>query len=410
MTITTAHPAPRLPVWARCLLAMVLFPVAALASVPLSLVPQIREALTRSDALGTGAIVLLSTVTLVAYLAVASVMTRGIDRRPLRELGLRLDARALGGLTTGIVLSLMVTVTASLVIRGLGAGRPVPDDGALTGGAPWSMVAMIVLARAFLLQGIGEEVLMRGYVLSTLASRPRRAVVASAVLFAVPHLLSRGGQEGLGERVAYLAVPLGFGLAAGMLAISWRSVWAAVGVHGGFHVATALCAVLGIGTTGSLSWLTMGAGFAVVALGLGAALPRRRWREMAAAGPYAPAPAARARRGPGARALIWALVALSAATVTVALIGMMIGPLEAAHGHTVSDIHAPWLWVLGACAATLLAWAILGVAALVLGVRAAVHDDGRSPGVAAIVVTLCAPVVLAAVGMGALTLGAMPFL
>ena len=79
------------------------------------------------------------------------------------------------------------------------------------------------------------------------------------MLVALLHLTSQGGQEGAVERVLYLAVPFGFGLLAAALVLRTGSLWSAVGVHGGLHVAlTILTLWCGVGN-GPALWVTWGA-------------------------------------------------------------------------------------------------------------------------------------------------------
>lgn len=127
------------------------------------------------------------------------------------------------------------------------------------------------LSAAFLLQAIPEELIFRGYLLASLRMRPIPAVLVSGVSFAALHLASSGGQQGWGERFAYLAMPLGFGLAAGALSLLTRSLWIAVGIHGGPHV-TVLAATLlervdpaFVGGNGPVLWLLAGLGWTLVA-------------------------------------------------------------------------------------------------------------------------------------------------
>lgn len=94
----------------------------------------------------------------------------------------------------------------------------------------------------------------------------------SAAVFAVCHLTSRGGQESTWERFVYPIVPFGFSLLAGALLLITGSLWAAVGVHAGFHVATVINTVwLGVGNGPEL-WAAAG-----IVLGLVGAVLLRRW-------------------------------------------------------------------------------------------------------------------------------------
>ena len=101
--------------------------------------------------------------------------------------------------------------------------------------------------------------------MTALRTRPVAAVLISAVVFAVPHLASNGGQQSALERIAYLAPPFGFAVAAGALMVLSGSLWAAVGVHTGLHLGFMIGVFVGLGD-GPLFWVTGGAVFTVVGL------------------------------------------------------------------------------------------------------------------------------------------------
>lgn len=91
------------------------------------------------------------------------------------------------------------------------------------------------------------------------------AIGVSVAYFGAMHLLSSGGQQNLGERFIYLFPAAAFGLSAVALALLTRSLWAAVGVHAGFHFATAVATVQGVGD-GPAMWVATG--IAHTAIGL----------------------------------------------------------------------------------------------------------------------------------------------
>lgn len=267
------------------LLTVVAFVFCALVTAPLVLVPGLSAALEGSAAVAVAVSAGIAAVSLAAYLLASAALTRGVDRRSLADLGLRLDSRALLALLAGMGISLVVLLAAGLLETLTGWGRtaaPVEQPA-----VPLVLVIAMVLIRAFLLQGIGEEVLCRGYLMVSLRSRPVLAVLAAAVVFTLPHLLSSGGQQGLGERFLYLAIPFGFALAAGVLAVALRSVWAAIGIHGGLHVSYAVVAALGLGLDGPVMWIVIGTLYTVAAVLIGIRLPRSRWDEVRDRGPYA---------------------------------------------------------------------------------------------------------------------------
>ena len=128
---------------------------------------------------------------------------------------------------------------------------------------------------------------MRGYLMSSLSARPRAAVWIAAVAFTVPHLQSDGGQQGWLQHLIYLALPFGFSVSAGYLAILTRSVWAAVGIHGGFHLGTVVLVILGLDIGSPVLWIVLGSAHLVAGLLLSRRIPSERWEEVAALGPYA---------------------------------------------------------------------------------------------------------------------------
>lgn len=263
-----AHPSPgagpRLPVWARVLLTVVGVFLALLPAAGASLVPALRDPdLTTDPWAATAALAVVSGLTLVGFLGVARALARGVDRQGPTLLRLRVDRRAGVALGAGLTLSAVAVLAVSAAGRALGAPGADPPDYAA---APAAVAVLVVLLRSFVLQGIGEEVLFRGYLLHSLAARPRRAVLISALAFTLPHLLSQAGQESMLERLAYLAVPFGFGLSAGVLTLLSGSTWAGIGVHAGQHVAIAVAEQVGLGASGPAVWLGVGGVHLVAAL------------------------------------------------------------------------------------------------------------------------------------------------
>ena len=65
-----------------------------------------------------------------------------------------------------------------------------------------------------------------------------------------------------------------------------RSVWAGIGIHGGFHLATTIALIVGT-NHGPVLWTLTGAFYVVVALVLASRISEQRWVEIAERGPYA---------------------------------------------------------------------------------------------------------------------------
>ena len=103
----------------------------------------------------------------------------------------------------------------------------------------------------------------------------RRAGAISVIVFTLMHIVSNGGQENWIERILYLAVP--FGLAVAAVVVAWvsGSTWAAVGVHGGSHMAALVLLAMRTDGNHPVAWVLEGALWLVVA-GVVWLLARRR--------------------------------------------------------------------------------------------------------------------------------------
>lgn len=210
-----------------------------------------------------GAAVTLPMHVMCAVVAVLLVWLcmRFIDRRPLRETGLGVNARTVPLFLLGTVIATVIVLVVAVPLGLAGQLRaPDPTDGPL-----W-LALLLGVSQGFVLQAFPEEYLWRGYLLQTLRTRAEVAVLISAGLFALMHLPSEGGQQNALEHVMYLAVPFGFALLAGALVLRTGSMWAAVGVHGGVHLGTMILAhAFGFGE-GPAYWLIGGAIFTIVGL------------------------------------------------------------------------------------------------------------------------------------------------
>lgn len=179
-----------------------------------------------------GPVVAGVTAVLVAF-ALAAALARFVDRRPVDGLRLRWDRWAPVSVLAGVVASLLAGAAAVLLAVPVGAVTagpgPLPE---------WVGAVPVVLVSAFLVQGIPEEVLFRGYLVRTAGDRLPLwgVVVLSSVLFGSLHVLSRSGADTVSEQALYVVMAVGLGALASAARLASGSVWAAVGVHGGFHV------------------------------------------------------------------------------------------------------------------------------------------------------------------------------
>lgn len=288
---------PRLPVWVRAALPAVLILPVAMSGMVLLLIPGFAENLEGSGLTSVLSYAVFASVVLAAYVLVSWALVCWVDRRPVRSLGMRLNGRALLALLAGYGIAQVIAVLVQGSAQALGIGRSLPPEelAAQMASIPLLTVAVAALVRSFLLQGIGEEILFRGYLLQTLRRRPVLAVLVTAVVFTIPHLLSSGGQQDALERLLYLAIPFGFSISAGFLAIALRSVWAAVGIHGGFHLAMTVTVLLGLTADGPAVWVMFGLAHMAAGAVIALLIPRERWAQVREHGPYGPvlAPARR---------------------------------------------------------------------------------------------------------------------
>ncbi len=244
---------PRWPAWVRVVAAVgVIFGLLVATSLLTApLVGLLPDTVATSVALRVGQHLVFFLLVIAAF----TVLVRKVDRRHPAEIGLRITRWSLPFLILGVGVSTFAQVIAAPLAGLLGELRLMPPP---TMDVPVLLVVLLVVSQAFLLQGLPEELVFRGYILVTLSARPWVAIGTSVGAFTALHLLSSGGQQGLVERLLYLAMPLGFAVSATGLALLLKSLWAAVGIHAGFHWATMVGASQGMGD-GPALWITLGA-------------------------------------------------------------------------------------------------------------------------------------------------------
>jgi len=202
----------------------------------------------------------------------ALVLCRTLDRGRHVRLCLRIDRRALLWLAGMILAALVVDLVVAGMLQVLGFAG---GDQSVPHGPAWLMIVES-FSIAFLLQGIPEEIIWRGWLFSSLGET-RFAAASSVLGFTVLHLLSQVGQQNLLEHITYLALPCGFAVTAMIVRIVSGSTWSAIGVHGGFHLVNYYVAESLHLPVGSITWILQGVIWAVVGL-LVLAFHRRRQR------------------------------------------------------------------------------------------------------------------------------------
>lgn len=173
----------------------------------------------------------------------------GFERRGLPSIGMQ-GERAGRQFFGGLVWAAVSVFLLGLAVFLIGLFFPV-DMGEAIETAQWSRLAdpglwliFAAIAVFFLIQGGIEEVIFRGWLMSTLAARWGRtaAVVASSLAFALfhVHVFMTGWANGL---AAMLGITM-TGLFLAVYALRQGSIWGVIGLHGGFNAIVYLSPVL----------------------------------------------------------------------------------------------------------------------------------------------------------------------
>lgn len=257
-----------LGIFLRLLAATAVMFAAALSPIIFSILPYQRE-INRGELFGGGSLGLLVScaimvivccvVTAVAYVLVRLLTTKW-DRNPVSVLGLQLERRGLTWCLAMVATAFIIAATGTIVLQLIGVrGDPVE----LSGDTWWAKI-ILMFAVGVLMQGMPEEIIWRGWLMSSI-SDPRKAAFLSVTVFALLHLVSGGGQENLLEHFIYLAAPFGLAFAAAMTRLATHSTWPAIGIHGGFHLANLLALFMPV-ESGPERWLFDGVAWVCVGL------------------------------------------------------------------------------------------------------------------------------------------------
>jgi len=146
---------------------------------------------------------------------------------------------ALGDVAWGIALTVPIVVAAAafsaLLIQGTGAVPESPLPPSVN-----SSALLLNLISAALIAPIGEEILYRGVITQAWGrqSGARRAIIFSAIVFALAHTLNIGG-ESIGDALVVAAVAfaarLPLGIALGWLWIRRQSLLATITLHAAYN-------------------------------------------------------------------------------------------------------------------------------------------------------------------------------
>lgn len=257
----------RLPTVVQILLSVAALLVSSFSPVLIQVIGPLRQLAVENPA--SPVVIAAGWISRILPLVVALMLLAAILRldgtRTLRSVGWRWDRRSPAALGLGIGLAAVAVLGAAWPLNALGLTRVVDLGGAAggTGGLPVWTVLVAQLLLIVTQQGVPEELIFRGYLLRSLRMSPMAAIIVSSLAFGVLHLISSGGQQNVGERFLYLMMPLGFGFLAAVLTIRLDSLWAAIGVHVGFHLATRAGMMAGLGD-GPWLWVASGLLFLLI--------------------------------------------------------------------------------------------------------------------------------------------------
>lgn len=217
------------PVWA-ILLTVVATLVAAFSSTLALVVP---------PSMPLGQRVVGGFATALVAVGLVALWRRYLVRRPWSGVALSWSWRALGQglLGVGVVAAAILAAQAACVAADACEWVPLSSAGIPL----WAVLASTFVG-AVVLQGFPEELLWRGNLTDLLGRRfgPAMILLITSVAFGMLHLVSNGSQDSAVEHVLYVVMATALGFACGAARLRTGSIWAAVGVHGGFHLAKGL--------------------------------------------------------------------------------------------------------------------------------------------------------------------------
>jgi membrane protease YdiL (CAAX protease family) len=181
---------------------------------------------------------------LLATLAVAAILLRAFEARPLATLGAPLRGGAWRSAWRSAGLGIAVGSAPALLVVGAGLALGfAATEPAFAGGANQAG-AIAAAALAMLFVSVWEEVLWRGYVLQQIAQGAGKwiAVLATSAIWALAHL----GNDG--ANVSGLVETGLSGVLLAWIVMRTGSLWFAFGYHVAWNVVSAV--VLGLTTSG----------------------------------------------------------------------------------------------------------------------------------------------------------------
>lgn len=277
---------PRIPLnwWGltvRAIVALFILLVANIVRVPFLFIPWVQSEPNRATLISA----ILPFLTMGVCFACVALWMKHVERRPFASAGFSNLRQMLPGLLVGIGIVAIPCLASAYVLRAFVDSGAEVESFAGFGTTEILLGVLALVTKAFVLQGIPEELLYRGWLFSLTRSRPIFTVAWTTVAFAIIHLVSEGGQQNFWERIEYLTLPFAMGLLAGALVLLTGNPWCAAGTHGGMHLINGLLPlVIAFEQNGPVSWFVPAIMQGVTAIVLLVIWWKRRGRESGKAG------------------------------------------------------------------------------------------------------------------------------
>jgi membrane protease YdiL (CAAX protease family) len=168
----------------------------------------------------------------IAVILTVVLLTRQVDRRPLREIGWTGFSHALRGFVIGATTWLLLASASFTAFVLLGASFEI----AVPPAEFWAIVGLVLVA-VLLAEALPEELAFRGYVTRVLGERLRGwwIIITQAALFTATAWMLRGMLS-----LSDLSLFIAMGIGLGYLRLVTGSVWVVVGFHMAFQTGAQL--------------------------------------------------------------------------------------------------------------------------------------------------------------------------
>jgi len=179
----------------------------------------------------TAVMAIIPTIPLLLCVALTSLVCNVIERRSLGSIGLTWDNTSLCYLSSGI----FVAGVGVMVILAVGRATGLLQ---ICESPVWSNIherlpKSVACLTDFILGAPLEEIIVRGYILSTLlhASGPGMAIVGSSVIFSLLHFIKHPKMPVIFSLNAFV-----LGMLAGYARVATGALWLPIGLHLGWNV------------------------------------------------------------------------------------------------------------------------------------------------------------------------------